>query len=322
MEIGTLYDVIEFKYTEKMSASIQKSGSITHTERYQGIGNLLRCYHNEKVLFTLKLRNQDESLLQRDSFTSTMYDCLWFLDAKKTIRKYSISAGENIIAHIKRLCYDAGVKVKINDNRLILSKSAVFDEGTSYLDMINTLLDICNYQHIKTDVMGYFVVAPKKSASDGFDYLITANNTMILEQQTRISVDEDIPNVVAVVYEGEHWNVVGVAYNNDSDSDFSIVRRGYELTSVEKVSDVGTETSSQLEIQKALDRLAVEKMNNLKRNARMYRISVLMDRVYSVGDYAYVETKDGVYDLYVIESVTFDSHAGMRCDLSISTIDS
>ena len=95
---------------------------------------------------------------------------------------------------------------------------------------------------------------------------------------------------VALVYEGELWNLTGLAYNNDAGSEFSLQNRGYELTSVEKISDVGTETATQYEIQTALDRLANEKMQKLKRNEKKYNISVLMNRRYSVGDFAYIET--------------------------------
>lgn len=320
VELKPLKDVISFKYSETLDADMQKSGSIEHVEKYESGSNAVRCYKDGELLFTMKLRNTDESLLETDTYTSTLYDCCYFLDAKKIVSKHSIGAGANITAYVQMLCSDAGVQVRMDESKLILSKTAVFDEGTSYLSMINTLLDFCDYQHLRSDAEGYIVIAKKKRISDGFDYTITSKNTLMLTEQTKLNFEEDIPNVVALVYEGELWNLTGLAYNNDADSEFSLQNRGYELTSVEKISDVGTETASQYEIQTALDRLANDKMQKLKRNEKKYNISVLMNRRYSVGDFAYIETADGAYNLYVIESLAYDSNAGTKCDMQIATV--
>lgn len=319
IEKGTLKDVVSFSYSETSNADLQKSGSIEHIEKYESGSNLVRCYNDGEVFFTLKIGNSDESLLETDSYKSTLYDTCYFLEAKKTIYKYSITAGSNVMAYIKMMCSDAGIQVKLEDKRLILSKTAVFDEGTSYLSMINDLLDICDYQHVKSDAKGYIVIEKKKKISDGFDYTITSSNTLMLTEQTKASVDEDVPNVVALVYEGELWNLTGLAYNNNTGAT-SLQQRGYEVTSVEKISDVGTENATQYEIQSELDRLASEKMRMLSRNSKKYNISVLMNRRYSVNDLAYIETEDGAFDLYVIESLSYDGKAGTRCNMMIATV--
>lgn len=320
VELKKLEDVISFRYSEDIDTDLRRSGSVEHLDYYPSGSHLLRCYNDDTMLYTLKICNQDEDLDSTKTHQSTLYDTCYFLEAKKTVYKYSIPEGSNIVTFIKLLCSQVGVWTTIDDGTLITSKALVFDEGTSYLNIINSLLDVAGYGHIYSGPDGHMRIRKEKVAGDKSDHTITSDNVCMLRAQTKKALDDTVPNCVALVYESEKWNAVGLAYNNEPDSEYSLSRRGYEVTSVEKIGDVGTETATQHEIQTELDIRAAAKMRKLVYNERKYEIGLLWYEYIESGDLAYIETMDGNFSLYKIINIQYNSEPGIPMTLEITSI--
>lgn len=95
-----------------------------------------------------------ESCVQ--SMDLTGYSTLWRLSVNSPSGKYFVAKGTNAIAEIKRILISLGYAFDIPDCEKTTSIDREFDYGTSYLDMINELLEVVNYTSLYCDVYGKY----------------------------------------------------------------------------------------------------------------------------------------------------------------------
>ena len=207
-----------------------------------------------------------------------------------TERKY-FQAGTQYLSVIGALLIDCGLTRVLGDNT---AKTITVDHeyaiGTSYLTIINELLDEINYSHIYAGEDGYLFLT-QNATKIVADYVYSDDNSTIVDD---IKTDTDIyslPNVI-VGYTSSPDTETVLRYtktNNDPNSVISTVRRGYNVVETYQFDDCPDLATLQQTVNyKYLEATqATESMT----------LSTMPDGVHNLGSYVSVSQK-GVANLY------------------------
>lgn len=90
------------------------------------------------------------------NISCTGYSTLWPLSVNTPSNKYYVAEGTNVIAEVKRILSSLNYACLIPDSVKTTSINREWDIGTSYLTIINDLLDVANYTSLYIDVYGEF----------------------------------------------------------------------------------------------------------------------------------------------------------------------
>lgn len=99
----------------------------------------------------------DESM---QSIKCTGYSTLWRIYKNTPDGKYYVAQGTNCIAEIKRILTMLGCVFSIPDGIGTTSVDTEWGVGSSYLRIINDLLDVVNYTSLHVDVLGKYIATP------------------------------------------------------------------------------------------------------------------------------------------------------------------
>lgn len=133
------------------------------------------------------------------------------------------------------------------------------DGDDSILDAVNDLLKYAGFRSAWTD--GYGVVhltkyrEPSKSAPVW--EFIEGANARFLSEVTEERDTHGVANVVRVTYSTQEKSFVGIARDDDPDSEFSTLNQGRTICRTESLSDVPDESTDE-QIQKLVDDKAKE----------------------------------------------------------------
>ncbi len=196
-----------------------------------------RNVHNRFSTATVKLYGRLQELLQ-DKFATP----------------YTIAKGENAVEVAKRVAAEIGLNVIAEQSDYTVTRPRVYgigaDQNNSETDdtklgMVNDLLSLAGFRAAKSDVMGNILyskyVDPEKrpaaySMSEGPDCKFEPDMT----DERDIT---ETANHVVVIYKGENsggtqTTYVGEAWDNNPDSPYSTVSRGYTITKGYEYSDI------------------------------------------------------------------------------------
>ena len=155
-----------------------------------------------------------------------------------TERKF-FTAGTQYLSVIGALIIDCGLSRIMGDNT---SAAITIDHeyaiGTSYLQIINELLDEINYSHVYAGTDGYLFLSKNKTKIVE-DYTYTDQNSKIIDT---IKTDTDIyslPNVLVGYTSSPDSDTVlrYVKTNSDPNSVISTTRRGYNVVETYQFDD-------------------------------------------------------------------------------------
>lgn len=157
---------------------------------------------------------------------------------------------ETIIDHMYRLIREnARAPVVHAECSHPLNADFVADIDDSWLSYLGDLLSVANYEFL-LDEQGRILFAPKQDiASLQPVWTYNDDNSSILYPELRMNHDlYGIPNVVEIMYSGEHGRLYAQAINDDPNSPTSTVRRGRKIVYREtKPNLVGIPTQAQID---------------------------------------------------------------------------
>jgi hypothetical protein len=202
--------------------------------------------------------------------TAKLYSLLHVLEEVAVDVPLSIDAGTLAVDYAMSLVVLAGLDVQSDASMSKLTAPAIFDAGTTYMEIINWLLDYAGFRSASVD--GYGTVQFRRyvdpSALSPVVVFRDGEGCVFFEGVAHELDLFDVPNKIIVVMTNEDATMTGIAINDDPASRYSTVGRGRVITRVETVT--------QAESQEALDDMAASAL----RQATSAVESVEVEHVY------------------------------------------
>lgn len=187
--------------------------------------------------------NRDENGLR--TITVEAYDKSLYLVQRKAETVLHFSAGTNYVSAVEQLLLDAGITLyaATKTTEVFATDREDWDIGTSYLDIINTLLSEINYGSIWFNTDGMAIIAPAKTPSaDSIDHEYgTDKKLRVLHRSCSVETDAfDTPNVFIVICDNPDLDepLVATAVNDNPLSSLSVIKRGRRIVEVFNVDNI------------------------------------------------------------------------------------
>ena len=242
------------------------------------------------------------------------YDKTQILKEDKLLDRYFIKQGTNYIKIIVQLINSAGIsQTIIPESELFLARDREFEPGTSKLEIINKLLNECNYTSLYSDEIGYlrankYILPNLREPTLRYnDYEILNAENMKVSNSTRDELDFfNIPNIwVAVASNAENISYKSIYENDSVTSLTSTVSRGRKIVRYEVLSDIAN--------QETLDNYVKRLAYNSTNQYRKISFETLINPKHSYSDCVLVEDeKLGINAKYIETSWEFSLEAGAK----------
>lgn len=155
-----------------------------------------------------------------------------------TERKF-FAAGTQYLSVIGALIIDCGLSRILGDNTTVaITYDHEYSIGTSYLEIINELLDEINYSHVYAGTDGYLFLTKNKTKIVG-DYTYTDQNSTLIDTIRSTTDIYSLPNVLVGYTSSPDTDTV-LRYervNSDPNSVISTTRRGYNVVETYQFDD-------------------------------------------------------------------------------------
>lgn len=191
------------------------------------------------------------------SGTADMYSVLWILQQNRIVETYTVEAGANALALARDLAQGNGNNLTVvataSDKRV--NTSHTWDAGTTYLEIVNWLLDFAGFSSAGVDAYGNVCMTPYVAPADKSPIVIFSDTLdSVSEPSFTHELDTfEVPNKVTVICSNaESEPMVAHAVNDDPESPYSITARGKVLTRVETVSDIADMSALQARAEELL----------------------------------------------------------------------
>ena len=208
------------------------------------------------------------------------YDRAVLLSWGKVEDQTVIAAGRTYESVITSYLTAVGLSlISFTPTAATLQTSRIWPVGTSYLEIVNELLDEISYEHVWFDGDGYARLEPYVNAATSapdFTYGDNAFRLVVNDYQKETDIYSK-PNVFIVVMSNiEDTPMVATAENNSLMSELSTVRRGIRIPEVTYVDNI----AGQDELQAYADMLRNRGMGS----AETVSISTAIQPGHGVGD--------------------------------------
>ena len=166
-----------------------------------------------------------------------------------------LSSGKNYVDTIKTLLITCSVeKIEAIPNNAVLANDREdWEIGTSYLDIINTLLSEINYESLWFDNAGYARISPKQSADpNNVKHKYVSNQYSIISQSRSKETDVFDKYNVFIAYVDSADNdelMIATAVNEDPSSILSVQNRGRIQAPPQRLDNI----ANQQELQSYVD---------------------------------------------------------------------
>lgn len=172
------------------------------------------------------------------------YDQCWMLQTNVVSDVFYYYHNRTYMSCIKDILdrTDVGLRLITETSLAITRDRYDWMPGTSYLTILNDLLDEINYAHLWFDMNGTAIIAPEPDPlSTPVKHILSENDirSLLLMDAQAESDYFSAPNVfVAVCSNFARIGISATAMNDDMSSPFSVTRRGRKIFSVTRVKDV------------------------------------------------------------------------------------
>nr|DAT81682.1 MAG TPA: tail protein [Caudoviricetes sp.] len=188
----------------------------------------------EQILGTFLLcsSNDDENGYNVTNKDCECYSLLKILLDDKLEQTYQVVAGTNVVNEVIRLIgISNAYNIPLSNKVLLTAKT--YKAGTTYLDVINDLLDTINYTALYTDKMGVYVSKPYVLPQDReIEFTWKCDINGLIRPDKNRSLDAfNIPNVFAVSTNDININppLTHTYVNDNPSSPTSTVSRGRRI---------------------------------------------------------------------------------------------
>ena len=160
-------------------------------------------------------------------------------------RPYTIKKNENAIYKASQIIRELGLQVNYEPSSFCLGKYQTFEGGTSYLEIVNWLLDSAGYRHAYPDEYGVIQLLPLtyKVMEDGEEVVTDFTNdshSIMLPEVDEANDWQSTPNVVRLLYNIDDACIVAYAKNIRGTRASLSARGNREITEFQEVSELGT----------------------------------------------------------------------------------
>lgn len=191
------------------------------------------------------------------------YDRCWRVKDNYTESLTHIDAGTNYVLAIEQLLTACGIGliVKTPTSASLAETREDWNIGTSYLEIVNQLLNEINYNELWFNQDGYAVLEPASvPTAANIEHTLddTEIKSLLMPEITKEMDIYSAPNVIIAVCSNADKSgpMVAKAENTNPQSPLSIARRGRRIAKVFQVNNI----ASQEELQAYADRLRNETM--------------------------------------------------------------
>lgn len=257
-EIQTLDGVTGGSVTNNVNARLRQSGSLTLTDRGQGVD---WASQRVRIDWHVHTRLGDKhwglgvflfaapKLSQHDGWRQWSVELLGKLtvvDEDKVEGTYSVATGTNVTDLVVSLIQSAGEdRIACTPSDAVTTAMMTWDPGTPKLTIINDLLASINYWALWTDGVGQYRVEPYVApAQRPVTWLFEEGESSIHLPEWDLDQDTaGVPNKIVLVGQGSEDEpaLVGLALNENPDSPYSFQARGRWITH----TDSGVEAADQ-----------------------------------------------------------------------------
>lgn len=191
------------------------------------------------------------------------YDRCWKVRDNRLTRMVYFAAGTNYVTAVESLLVECGIALVLATPT---TETLPVDRqdwllGTSYLDIVNTLLAEINYKPLWFNSQGVAILEPRLTPSaKNIQHVLDSNSikSLLLPQIEKTSDVYSSPNVFLCTCANPDRSatLVATAENNNPQSPLSVMRRGRRIVSAVNVNDI----ASQAALQAYANRLLFESM--------------------------------------------------------------
>ncbi len=239
-----LQNVTDCSITWQSLSSLKVSGKVSMLENsnIDYLSDRIRIYaavNNVQIpLATLLLcspARQIDNITTRDC---ECYSLLKILQDTKVEEKRLIQAGTNVVNEVNRLIKEVGPyeSSNIQGSNKTISVAKIYEVGTTYLEIINDLLDIIGYTSLYIDALGTFTareyILPQYRQ---VDLSLAADVQSLISRDISNDIDLfNIPNVFIAYTENIDATPLSYTYeNNNKNSVTSTINRGRRIVEVQ-----------------------------------------------------------------------------------------
>ena len=222
------------------------------------------------------------------------YDGGYLPSRYRTENIIHFSAGENYVDVIKSLLVECGVtNVMITANPATLTMDREdWEIGTTYLQIINTLLSEINYESLWFDNKGFAQISPKRTLNPdkiNHKYISGAYSILSNSKSKEIDIFESYNVFIAYVNNADDGElIIAKSENTDPESILSVQNRGRFQAPPERIDNI----ASQEDLQIYVDNLK----NKSRSSVETLVISTEIDGAHEVLDT--VQCEDEIYFEY------------------------
>ena len=195
------------------------------------------------------------------------------LDEKTIGMPVTVQANANAVYEAEQLIIECGLLTNTEPSSYSLSADHTFDAGTSYLEMVNWLLEAAGYTEAFPDANGVVQLLSYASAQQRKDYIVFANdeNSIMYPKLQEANDWQQTPNVVRLIYNTDDACIVAWASNNTGSRASLDARGGREITYFEETGELS----------------GLSKANTLKEKAEEMLLEKSCDIEYVTFEHAY-----------------------------------
>ena len=167
------------------------------------------------------------------------YDETMIIKQSKLTERKFFTAGTQYLSVIGALIIDCGLsRIKGDNTTAAITIDHEYAIGTSYLQIINELLDEINYSHVYSGMDGYLFLTKNQTKIVG-DYTYTDENSTLTDTIKTNTDIYSLPNVLVGYMSSPDTDTVirYVKTNNDPNSVISTTRRGYNVVETYQFDD-------------------------------------------------------------------------------------
>lgn len=173
------------------------------------------------------------------SYNIEAYDETMMLKQSALTSRLFFAKNTKYLSVISSLIADCGItRINYKDNNLRTTIDHEFAVGTSYLTIINQLLDEINYAHVHAGENGYMYLEENQTKIVA-DYVYSDDNSTLIDSIKRDTDIYSLPNVV-IGFTSSPDAISSLRYqrvNSDPTSAISTVRRGYNVVETIELND-------------------------------------------------------------------------------------
>lgn len=237
--------------TESLFTSLRVSGQLPFRSLPDLGNDMVRIFitvedadgatHSEALATMFPTSPKRTKTLRGDVGSVDLYSTLYLLQARKTREPLTLPAGTVAVSYASSLAVTCGLPVVADASAAALNVAKSYDALTSYLEIVNDLLEFAGFAGATVDGMGNVVmrkyVNPSKLAPT---YEWTDGAECVYQEGVEYEYDTwGAPNAYTCISSpADGAPLVATATNDDPGSAISTVTRGYVVDAGETVSDI------------------------------------------------------------------------------------